>query len=77
MPENKKKGGKATGVLTEFKEVEVEKLKPYINNSKIHTSEQLEKLQNSIKEFGFLSPCIIDKNYTLLQGTGVLWRLKI
>lgn len=28
-------------------------LKPYANNAKIHTLEQIEQIKNSIKQFGF------------------------
>lgn len=30
-----------------------EELKPYENNAKIHTEEQIEQIKKSIKEFGF------------------------
>ena len=28
-------------------------LKPYANNAKIHTAEQVEQIKKSIREFGF------------------------
>lgn len=28
-------------------------LKPYVNNAKIHTHEQVEQIKKSIREFGF------------------------
>lgn len=28
-------------------------LKPYCNNAKIHTAEQIEQIKRSIEEFGF------------------------
>lgn len=28
-------------------------LKPYVNNAKIHTPEQVEQIKKSIREFGF------------------------
>ena len=30
-----------------------EELRPYANNAKIHTEEQIEQIKKSIKEFGF------------------------
>lgn len=31
-----------------------EELKPYANNAKIHTAEQVEQIKKSIEEFGFI-----------------------
>lgn len=33
--------------------VNKEDLKPYANNAKIHTAEQVEQIKQSIEEFGF------------------------
>lgn len=33
-----------------------EKLKPYANNAKIHTAEQIKQIKNSIRQFGFNDP---------------------
>lgn len=33
--------------------VNKEELKPYVNNAKIHTGEQIEQIKKSIREFGF------------------------
>lgn len=30
-----------------------EELRPYANNAKIHTGEQVEQIKKSIREFGF------------------------
>ena len=57
---------------TDMVEVAVSKLVPYENNAKKHGKEQLKRLQESIKEFGFVSPCIIDKDYNLIAGHGRL-----
>ena len=45
-------------------------LKPYEQNAKIHGKEQIEKIKASIEEFGFLTPCLIDKDYNLIAGHG-------
>lgn len=58
------------GKITKFEEVEIAKIKPYKNNAKIHTETQIEKLCQSIDEFGFLSPCLIDSEYNLIAGHG-------
>lgn len=55
---------------TKMVEVAVSKLRPYANNAKIHGEEQVEKIAASISEFGFLSPCLIDKDFNLIAGHG-------
>ena len=51
-------------------EVAISDLKPYERNAKIHTEEQVEKIAESIQEFGFLSPCLIDKEKNIIAGHG-------
>ena len=45
-------------------------LKPYKKNAKKHNKEQVEQIANSIKEFGFTQPVIIDKNNCVVAGHG-------
>lgn len=56
--------------IAKVQEVAIELLRPYEHNAKIHCSEQIEKLKNSISEFGFLTPCLIDAEYNLIAGHG-------
>lgn len=56
--------------IANLQEVAVEKLIPYERNAKIHGAEQIEKLKTSIQEFGFLTPCLIDKDFNLIAGHG-------
>lgn len=56
--------------IGQIREVAIADIIPYERNAKKHSSEQVEKLQNSIKEFGFLSPCLIDENNNLIAGHG-------
>ena len=58
------------GNIKELQSVEITKIKPYKNNAKIHGKNQLKKLQESISEFGFLTPCLIDQEYNLIAGHG-------
>lgn len=51
-------------------EVALEALKPYEKNAKIHNADQVERIANSIKEFGFISPCLIDKDFNIIAGHG-------
>lgn len=56
--------------VSTIKEIKVELLKPYEKNAKLHSKQQIEQIAESIKEFGFLSPCLIDKDYNLIAGHG-------
>lgn len=58
--------------------VKTEKIIPYIKNSKKHPAEQIEKISNSILEFGFRQPLIIRSldNPELISGHGRLLAAK-
>lgn len=58
------------GKIEKIEEIEVEKLVPYGNNAKIHGRKQLDKIKDSIREFGFLTPCLIDKDFNIIAGHG-------
>ena len=59
--------GKTT---SEMKLVPIDKLVPYANNARTHSQEQINKLRGSLREFGFINPVIIDKDYGILAGHG-------
>ena len=62
----------------EIKEVNVNDLIPYEFNNKIHNKEQVNRIANSIKEFWFLQPLVIDKNNILIVWHGRLeWAKKL
>ena len=50
--------------------VDINKLIPYINNARTHSPEQITKLRSSLREFGFINPVLIDREYNLLAGHG-------
>lgn len=54
----------------EMQLVPLEKLVPYINNARTHSPEQIKKLQSSLREFGFINPVIIDRDYGVIAGHG-------
>jgi hypothetical protein len=58
------------GQASQIQTVKVSRLKPYERNAKIHSRDQVERIAQSIKEFGFLAPCVIDENYNILAGHG-------
>ena len=49
---------------------DIKELKPYKKNAKKHPKEQVERIANSIKEFGFTQPVIVDKNKCVVAGHG-------
>lgn len=58
------------GKIAKVQEVPVEKLIPYVNNAKIHSEDQVTKIASSIREFGFLSPVLIDAQFNIIAGHG-------
>lgn len=48
----------------------IEAVKPYENNVKIHDEEQVEKIAQSIKQFGFDQPIVVDKDGVIIKGHG-------
>ena len=55
---------------TELNLVSIDKLIPYVNNARTHSPEQVNKLRASLREFGFINPVIIDKDYNIIAGHG-------
>ena len=55
---------------TEMRLVPTNKLVPYINNARTHSPEQIQKLRSSLREFGFINPVIIDRDYGVIAGHG-------
>jgi len=45
-------------------------LKPYKNNPRTHSPEQIKQLQKSLKQFGFVNPVLIDKHDMIIAGHG-------
>jgi 16S rRNA G966 N2-methylase RsmD len=58
------------GEIKRIENIAVDKLIPYVNNAKKHTEEQVTKIASSIREFGFLSPVLIDKEFNIIAGHG-------
>ncbi|WKY46105.1 site-specific DNA-methyltransferase [Eubacteriaceae bacterium ES2] len=56
--------------ITQMQMVETNKLVPYVNNARTHSTEQINKLRSSLREFGFINPVIIDSNHGIIAGHG-------
>ena len=46
----------------------IKEIKPYERNAKKHDSKQIQKVADSIKQFGFVQPIVIDKNNEIVIG---------
>lgn len=53
-----------------FEQVPIEKLVPYARNARTHSKEQIAQLRASLREFGFVSPAVIDSKFNILVGHG-------
>ncbi|PTU29175.1 site-specific DNA-methyltransferase [Stenotrophobium rhamnosiphilum] len=53
-----------------IEQVLVVNLTPYARNSRTHSKRQIKQIANSIKEFGFNNPVLIDRNNTIIAGHG-------
>ena len=61
---------------SEMQLVEIAKLIPYVNNARTHSPEQIKKLRSSLREFGFINPVIIDRDYGVIAGHGRIMAAK-
>lgn len=61
---------------TEMKLISIDKLVPYVNNARTHSAEQIIKLRSSLREFGFVNPIIIDRDFNVIAGHGRLMAAK-
>lgn len=55
---------------TDMQLVPIGKLVPYVNNARTHSPEQLTKLRSSLREFGFINPILIDRDFNVIAGHG-------
>jgi len=57
-------------------EVNLSDLKPYNRNAKKHPENQVEHIANSLREFGWKQPIVIDKDNVIVCGHGRLLAAK-
>lgn len=53
-------------------QVAVDKLIPYVNNSRKHSDAQVAQIAASIKEFGWTNPILVDGDHGIIAGHGRL-----
>lgn len=49
-------------------EVDIGLLKPYENNAKLHDDVQVSNVAESIRQFGWQQPIVVDNNYVVIIG---------
>ena len=57
-------------MTTEMQLIPLGKLVPYVNNARTHSPGQLMKLRSSLREFGFINPVIVDRDFNVIAGHG-------
>src|ERR1700678_3785111 len=71
------KSGKEKNMLSSYKEIKTNLINTYTGNSRTHSLEQIEQIVQSIKEFGFTNPILIDENNQIIAGHGRFEAAKI
>ena len=54
----------------EVKQIPIDQIKPYERNAKRHPEEQVQQIANSLKEFGWQQPIVLDENNVIIIGHG-------
>lgn len=63
-------------VKLEIVKVDIDTIKEYEKNAKLHPKEQIEQIKKSIKEFGNNDPIAVDENNVIIEGHGRIRALK-
>jgi ParB-like chromosome segregation protein Spo0J len=71
-----KEGQMTTVHAKDITQMPVSDLIPYDRNPNIHSNEQIVQLANSIREWGFTIPILIDEKEVVLAGHGRLFAAK-
>lgn len=50
--------------------IEIARIREYKNNPKLHNRVQITKIRESIREFGFINPVLLDENLEIIAGHG-------
>jgi DNA modification methylase len=50
--------------------VAISRLKPYPNNARTHSRKQVRQIADSIQQFGFVNPVLVDNNDQIIAGHG-------
>ena len=61
----------------EVEVVSVAALRPYARNPRTHSSKQIQQIANSIREFGFTNPVLVDADGGVIAGHGRIEAAKL
>lgn len=61
-----------TNSLPPYTLIDIDTLKPYPRNARTHSNKQIGQIADSIKEFGFTNPVLIDGKNQIIAGHGRL-----
>lgn len=64
----KKKRAAAQSIAVE--QWPIDRVLPYAKNARLHPERQIEFIKASMQEFGFVNPCLVDDEGTLIAGHG-------
>lgn len=57
--------------------ISILQIAPYVKNARTHSEEQISQIVDSIREFGFTNPILVDQHNELIAGHGRLEAAKI
>ena len=60
----------------QYTKINIDEIKPYERNARIHSSKQIKQIMEAIKAFGFTNPLLIDDKKNLIAGHGRLEAVK-
>ena len=60
----------------QYTKINIDEIKPYERNARIHSSKQIKQIMEAIKVFGFTNPLLIDNKNNLIAGHGRLEAVK-
>ena len=60
----------------QYTKINIDEIKPYERNARIHSSKQVKQIMEAIKAFGFTNPLLIDDENNLIAGHGRLEAVK-
>lgn len=63
--------------MLEVKYIALEEIKPYEKNARTHSEKQVAQIAESIRQFGFTNPILLDKSGVLIAGHGRLEAAKL
>jgi ParB-like chromosome segregation protein Spo0J len=56
--------------MHQLQDVPLEQLRPWKRNARTHSKKQVRQIAESINEFGFVNPVIVDSENNILAGHG-------